>query len=499
MNLPRNGSPLKRLALVGSVVLVVVAGVAAVLKLTVDHLLYSDATAAAESWAKYVAENVTDLEEIANGTPPSAASMAFFIRTQQIRHVFGFEITDLRGNVQLASDGSKISNIRGVLHRAIAARAAALGTSIVSVKEGMPPLRPKIYAEAYLPVIINQRPRAIVAAYVDLSEQHDHFSNDFLLAALALCLLGGVAVGLPTFAWQRSTREKQRSDQRMHHYAERLKLALRAAGAAVFEYDYIKKEYWVSDEMAAMIGPERVRTATALPLNLFAEEDREALRIYTRGSVRGEVSGAIDARFLTVDGVRWIRLYLEVERAKNGEPHRSIGLMLDIDEIKKQDLALDGALKAAEAAAAAKSSFLASMSHEIRTPLNGVLGMAQALRGEDLTDEQCEKVDIILDSGSTLMALLNDVLDLSKIDAGKMDIAPIDGDLRETVSRAVQLFRPGAQDNGIEVAMTIDPVLPERLNFDPVRVRQCVGNLLSNAIKFTGRGGRIDLHLGAVE
>jgi diguanylate cyclase (GGDEF)-like protein len=182
-------------------------------------LLYGDATAAAESWAKYVAENVTDIEDIADGQPPSAESMAFLIRTQQIRHVFGFEIINLHGNVQLASDGSKISSVRGALHSDIAASAAKLGRPVISVKEGIPPLRPSYYSEAYLPVIVDGRPQAIVAAYVDLTEQRDHFRQAFLLAALALCLLIGGAVAIPTIAWYRRTKEKQQADRRIRFLA----------------------------------------------------------------------------------------------------------------------------------------------------------------------------------------------------------------------------------------------------------------------------------------
>ncbi len=212
-------STFKKLALAGLMVLLVVVAVGQILKATVDYLLYWDATAAAESWARYVAENVTDIEEIADGQQPSAQSMAFLIRTQQIRHVFGFEIINLLGNVQLASDGSKISSIRGAVHSDTAARAAALGRPIISVKEGTPPVRPRIYSEAYLPVIVDGRPQAIVAAYVDLTEQYDHFRNAFLLAALALCLVISGAVGIPTIAWYRRTKEKQRADRRIRFLA----------------------------------------------------------------------------------------------------------------------------------------------------------------------------------------------------------------------------------------------------------------------------------------
>lgn len=160
--------------------------------------------------------------------------------------------------------------------------------------------------------------------------------------------------------------------------------------------------------------------------------------------------------------------------------------------------ALETARKAAEVAGAAKANFIASMSHEIRTPLNGVLGMAQALCGDELTADQREKVDIILDSGTTLTALLNDVLDMSKIDAGKMEIAPIDGDLRSPIMRVAQLFRPSANDKGILLSVFLDSAIPERINFDPVRLRQCVGNLLSNAIKFTPHGGKADVRVTCV-
>ena len=143
---------------------------------------------------------------------------------------------------------------------------------------------------------------------------------------------------------------------------------------------------------------------------------------------------------------------------------------------------------AAEAANHAKSAFLAAMSHEIRTPLNGVLGMAQSLQSDGLTEEQAEKVDLILDSGQTLMTLLNDVLDISKIEAGKLEIVPATIDLRYLVSRACKLFQPIAEEKGIGFTFHFDDAVPQYVSCDPVRVRQCLANLISNAIKFTEAG-----------
>ena len=194
-------------------------GIGATLEITVDYLLQWDARASAESWAKYVAENVTDIEEIAAGQQPSAESMNFFVRTQQIRNVFGFEIIDLQGNVQLVSDGAKISSVGGKIHDATAQRAAKLDRPIIAVKNGIPPLRPRNYSEAYLPVVIDGRPQAVVAAYVDLTDQYDHFHKAFLLAAVALCVLSGAGVSIPTIAWRRRTKEKRRADERIQFLA----------------------------------------------------------------------------------------------------------------------------------------------------------------------------------------------------------------------------------------------------------------------------------------
>jgi signal transduction histidine kinase/FixJ family two-component response regulator len=143
---------------------------------------------------------------------------------------------------------------------------------------------------------------------------------------------------------------------------------------------------------------------------------------------------------------------------------------------------------AAEAANESKSAFLAAMSHEIRTPLNGVLGMAQSLQAEDLTPDQEEQVSTIIESGETLMALLNDVLDLSKIEAGKFEVVPANTDLRHKLARVFKLFQPRAEEKGLHFTFEVDRTVPPLVVCDAVRVRQCLSNLVSNAIKFTDAG-----------
>ena len=161
------------------------------------------------------------------------------------------------------------------------------------------------------------------------------------------------------------------------------------------------------------------------------------------------------------------------------------GISFDVTNYKKaQERASE-----TEAANQAKTQFLASMSHEIRTPLNGILGMAQSLvTDQTLSWAQREKVETILDSGKTLLALVDDVLDLTKIEAGKLAIDPIDGDLRHAARRIIRLFEPRAREKGIDLTLDVTEPLTNALCFDPVRVRQCLSNLVSNAVKFTSEG-----------
>src|SRR5262249_18118874 len=128
--------------------------------------------------------------------------------------------------------------------------------------------------------------------------------------------------------------------------------------------------------------------------------------------------------------------------------------------------------------------------------VNGVLGMAQALEADGLTPSQKEKVAIILDSGKSLTSLLNDVLDLTKIEAGKLEISAVPGDFLHTMKRTRQLFQSTAEDKGLELFVRYDSNLPQGLTYDPTRVRQCVSNLLSNAIKFTA-SGRVEVAISA--
>ncbi len=162
--------------------------------------------------------------------------------------------------------------------------------------------------------------------------------------------------------------------------------------------------------------------------------------------------------------------------------------VFDVTERERSAQALHAAKEAAEAASRAKSTFLANMSHEIRTPLNGVLGMSQAIASGELSAVQRQRLEVVLQSGQTLLHLLNDLLDVSKIEAGRVELEVTDFDLRALVGDLEVVYRVQAEAKGLAFRVEVDPAVQGRYRGDPTRLGQILGNLISNAVKFTSRG-----------
>jgi PAS domain S-box-containing protein len=180
---------------------------------------------------------------------------------------------------------------------------------------------------------------------------------------------------------------------------------------------------------------------------------------------------------------RWV--LRRVTTAASGE---RVDIRTDISDLKAKEQALSRALKGAEAADRAKSEFLAHMSHEFRTPMNGVLGMTELLAGSTLTERQSMFVDVIRQSGQSLMATLNSIIDFTKLDSGSMDVDIQTFPLRVALEDEVERLVGDADAKDIDLMLDIDPALPALVESDETLLRQAVGHLVSNAVKFTDDG-----------
>ena len=175
-------------------------------------------------------------------------------------------------------------------------------------------------------------------------------------------------------------------------------------------------------------------------------------------------------------------------RNDDGEVTGLVGISRDVSSQELAKRSLQFAKEKAEEANKTKSVFLANMSHDIRTPMNGVIGMADILKRTDLSEEQCEYLDIIIKSGSNLLAIINDILDFSKIESGKMELEMVPVSIRSIVEDVGDVLVMKANNKGINLVTYVDPNMPGMVSGDEVRMRQILINLLNNAIKFTSEG-----------
>ena len=282
---------------------------------------------------------------------------------------------------------------------------------------------------------------------------------------------------------------------------KRLAFAVESAGVAFFEIDRVANTITPSNAVGRLLGHQLAPMHITRMHDLFHPDDRPVGVENFEKLVRGEIEEWNQE--LRVRGDNGVYFWM-LQRARvlswqdDGTAKSIIGTLIDTSRWKTLEAELRAAKESAELSNQSKSEFLANMSHEIRTPLNGVLGMAQSLENDQLPPAQREKVEIILDSGKTLMAVLNDVLDLSKIEAGKLEISRADLDFVKAVESVRRLFQPQAEEKGLNIEFKCPADFPRWLHFDPVRIRQCLSNLVSNAIKFT-ETGTVTIGLSAEE
>ncbi len=277
---------------------------------------------------------------------------------------------------------------------------------------------------------------------------------------------------------------------------DRLQLALDGAGLAMWEWDVVSDTLFTSGRFAHIIdglpdeeASERVWSAQDLLGRIFAE-DRPAIHaaligVFKKKSPRLEV----EFRVHTEGGPVWIECLGEVVHSSMlGQAETMMGIIRDVTRRREIQQEVEVARAEAVAANAAKDEFLANISHEIRTPLNGVMGMNNLLAQTALTPEQRQYVELVGSSGQALLALVNDLLDFSRLQAHKLVLEQVRFPLRRWLWEVVEPQRFAALAKGLDLQMQVDDAVPQEMVGDPGRLRQVLINLLTNAIKFTDKG-----------
>lgn len=286
-----------------------------------------------------------------------------------------------------------------------------------------------------------------------------------------------------------------------------LRTVIESASLATWDWYPKAQRAVMNDRWFAMLGykPNELPATIDTWQSLLHPSDRES----TLDLFRAHMDGRSDAykaevRMLCKDGSwAWVLTSGRViDRDEDGEPTRIAGVQVDITEQKEVQERLRVARDLAETANRAKSEFLANMSHEIRTPMTAIIGYTDLLRdgfsrGGMLSPGEAEKAtEIISRNGQHLLAIINDILDISKIEAGKLEIECVPTDIRTMIADMCSLLRVRADGKGIALRSMVSDAVPRYVATDPVRVRQILMNLVGNAIKFTEVGG-VDLLVSA--
>ncbi|MDQ0466499.1 PAS domain S-box-containing protein [Caulobacter ginsengisoli] len=279
--------------------------------------------------------------------------------------------------------------------------------------------------------------------------------------------------------------------QRAKKSEQRLKLALEIADVLVYEVDYVRRT--LSTEGAQDTFFEGAISFDDIADDMWVTvhpDDREMAKGAWAEHLATGKPFRTEYRMNPADGREvWAFSGADFVRSPEGKVEGVLGVLKNITDRKRSEQTIASARDAAQAANQAKSDFLANMSHEIRTPLNGVIGVAAAMARTGLTPAQAEMVQLIETSGQTLETILSDILDLSRIESGRLELKPEPFALDACVGATAALFEPLARDKGLDFTVRIDPELRRAFEGDSPRIRQILCNLLSNAVKFTGQGG----------
>ncbi len=282
----------------------------------------------------------------------------------------------------------------------------------------------------------------------------------------------------------------RKAEQKIKESEERYRSVVDNISEIVFQTDAEGKWSFLNPAWTKITGFAVEESIGQLFEDFVLPEDRKRHMELFQPMVRREMENCrFEIRYLTKGGsYRWVEVFAQLTVDQRNRVLGVSGTVNDISERKVAEDILIRAKEQAEDAAAAKQNFLSMMSHEIRTPMNAVIGMTHLLLQESPRPDQLENLNILRFSADNLLVLINDILDYSKIEAGKISFEEVDFDLRSLINSIEQSMGYRAQEKNILLDVNIDPQIPPSIAGDPVRLGQVLNNLVSNAIKFTDRG-----------
>jgi signal transduction histidine kinase/DNA-binding response OmpR family regulator len=286
------------------------------------------------------------------------------------------------------------------------------------------------------------------------------------------------------------------AEEELDDTRDRLQLALDAAQLALWEWTVATNDVYLDARWSELMGDVAMDSHCPLKelLSRIHPDDVAAFQKGLSQAARGQTARfSVQYRIRTLsDEWIWLESHgMVADQTPLGDAVRLIGVAADIQTRKRLQADTEAARQQAEVANRAKTEFLANVSHEVRTPLNGVMGLIRLLQDSPLSPEQQEWITLMDSSAHTLLGLLNDILDLSKIEAGKMSLEDTVFDVTRVVEQACAPLVAQARLKPLTFEVNIHPQLGEPVMGDPGRLRQVLANLLSNAVKFTPPGGHI--------
>ena len=292
--------------------------------------------------------------------------------------------------------------------------------------------------------------------------------------------------------------DRKRIEDELKKSEELYRLIIEATNDGIWDWDIKTNHVFFNKRLIQMFGYQESEFEPSISMwyKIMHPDDLVLAQEILKSHFEKNTPYLYKLRFMHKEGhVIWIMCRGFALRDENGNPYRMLGSYIDVTDAKITEETLTKAKEAAEEAGKSKETFLANMSHEIRTPLNGIIGMANLLNKTELTDSQSEYLHAIKYSADNLLVIINDVLDLAKIEAGKLTLESIDFDLTEITHNALKSLTYKADDKGIQLVGNL-PATIFYVNGDPYRLTQILTNLLNNAIKFTVNGN-VELSVNA--